>query len=174
MLSLQLMGFEHSIKLGFFPKWSISSLICNIVNKADMHQLQGKFLLLLQCDTGFSYALAPEYFLQLMHVSLGCTIHAVSFQPLHGAVQVLASIVPEKSLDEAAAERDMQQAAVDAQALLFCERFVEFLTDLLSQLPTRRFLRTLLEDRAILVKCRMSPLFQHPQGLTLSVTSCCL
>ena len=50
------------------------------------------------------------------------------------------------------------------QKLLYCERFVEFLTDLLSQLPTRRFIRTLLEDRAILIKCRMSALFQNPQG----------
>ena len=50
------------------------------------------------------------------------------------------------------------------QKLLYCERFVEFLTDLLSQLPTRRFIRTLLEDKAILTKCRMSALFQHPQG----------
>ncbi len=78
--------------------------------------------------------------------------------------QVLAEIVPEKSVDDAMAEGDPQQAAVNAQSLLFCERFVEFLTDLLSQINTRRFLHTLLEDRAIVVKCRMSPLFQHPQG----------
>ncbi len=54
--------------------------------------------------------------------------------------------------------------AQNKQKLLYCERFVEFLTDLLSQLPTRRFIRTLLEDRAILIKCRMSALFQHSQG----------
>lgn len=54
--------------------------------------------------------------------------------------------------------------AQNKQKLLYCERFVEFLTDLLSQLPTRRFIRTLLEDKAILIKCRMSALFQHSQG----------
>ena len=50
------------------------------------------------------------------------------------------------------------------QPLLHCERFVEFMVDLLSQLPTHRFVRALLEDRAILVKCQLSPLAAHPQG----------
>ena len=61
------------------------------------------------------------------------------------------------------------------QKLLYCERFVEFLTDLLSQLPTRRFIRTLLEDRAILTKCRMSALFNHPHGepLLFQTSSSC-
>ena len=64
---------------------------------------------------------------------------------------------------DAASEADLSEPQAK-QKLLYCERFVEFLTDLLSQLPTRRFIRTLLEDRAILTKCRMSALFQHPQG----------
>ena len=34
-----------------------------------------------------------------------------------------------------------------------------------SQLPTRRLTHAVLEDRAILVKCRLSPLIQHPQGV---------
>lgn len=50
------------------------------------------------------------------------------------------------------------------QRLLFCERFVEFLIDLMSQAPTRRYTHTLLEDKAVLIKCRMCPLFQHEQG----------
>ncbi len=32
------------------------------------------------------------------------------------------------------------------------------------QLPTRRFVHAVLEDRAILVKCYMSRLYAHPQG----------
>jgi len=48
--------------------------------------------------------------------------------------------------------------------LTFCERCVELLTDLLSQLPTRRFVRTLLEDRAVLVKAKMAPLYSHPDA----------
>ena len=58
------------------------------------------------------------------------------------------------------------------QALLHCERFVEFLIDLLSQLPTHRFMRALLQDRAILIKCQLSPLASHPQG-ELLMSHCC-
>ena len=32
-----------------------------------------------------------------------------------------------------------------------------------SQLPTRRFVRTLLEDRALAVKCQLAPLFSLPK-----------
>lgn len=32
------------------------------------------------------------------------------------------------------------------------------------QLPTRRFLHALLEDKAVLVKCYMAPLYRHPEG----------
>ncbi|KAL4443940.1 hypothetical protein ABPG75_011677 [Micractinium tetrahymenae] len=73
---------------------------------------------------------------------------------LQGAVPA-----PAEGGEEAAAP-----AKLDRQALLYCERFVEFLTDLLSQLPTRRFVHAVLEDRAILVKCYMSRLYAHPQG----------
>ena len=55
-------------------------------------------------------------------------------------------------------------AGVDRAALLYCERFLELTIDLLSQLPTRRFVATLLEDRALLVKCRLCALAQHPAG----------
>lgn len=53
---------------------------------------------------------------------------------------------------------------LNKQALLYCERGVELLTDLLSQLPTRRFVHTLLEDKAVLIKCKLSALHAHPQG----------
>ena len=88
---------------------------------------------------------------------------------LYVALQVLDDIAPGADSD---AMQDGTPEAVDLttpqnkQKLLYCERFVEFLTDLLSQLPTRRFIRTLLEDKAILIKCRMSALFQHSQGGT--------
>ena len=36
--------------------------------------------------------------------------------------------------------------------------------DLLSQLPTRRFTRTLMSDKALLVKARMVPLYTAPNG----------
>ncbi|KAM0610583.1 hypothetical protein ACHAPH_002454 [Verticillium nonalfalfae] len=42
--------------------------------------------------------------------------------------------------------------------ILYCERFVEFLTDLLSQLPTRRYVNTLLADLHLLPAMRLSPM----------------
>ncbi|PMD43421.1 DEAD helicases superfamily protein-like protein [Hyaloscypha variabilis F] len=41
----------------------------------------------------------------------------------------------------------------------YCERFVEFLSDLQSQLPTRRYVNTLLQDLNTLPAIRMSPAF---------------
>lgn len=43
--------------------------------------------------------------------------------------------------------------------LIYCERFVEFLTDLESQLPTRRYANTLIQDLNLLALIRISPLF---------------
>lgn len=81
-------------------------------------------------------------------------------------MQMLQTVVPEELGENGAAAG--VDAPLDRQRLLYCERFVELLIDLLSQLPTRRFVRTLLEDRAILIKARMSPLFFHPEGACLS------
>ena len=43
--------------------------------------------------------------------------------------------------------------------VLYCERFVEFLVDLESQLPTRRYVNTLLKDLNVLALFRLSPMF---------------
>lgn len=53
----------------------------------------------------------------------------------------------------------------NAAAVSYCERFVDFISELLSQLPTRRFLHAVLEDKALLVKCYLAPLFKHPSGV---------
>ena len=53
-------------------------------------------------------------------------------------------------------------ATVDLAAVHYCEHFVHFLSSLLSQLPTRRFVHAVIEDKAVLVKCRLSALHQHP------------
>jgi intron-binding protein aquarius len=45
--------------------------------------------------------------------------------------------------------------------LRYCERFVEFLSDLQSQLPTRRYLNTLLQDMNLLACIYLSPIFNH-------------
>jgi intron-binding protein aquarius len=50
----------------------------------------------------------------------------------------------------------------------YLERFSEFILDLLSQLPTRRFLNTVLDDMHLLVRCRRASVLSHPDGKLLS------
>jgi hypothetical protein len=47
------------------------------------------------------------------------------------------------------------------RAVVHCERGAELLIDLLSQLPTRRFVHAVLEDKALLVKARRSALYRE-------------
>ncbi|KAL3537649.1 hypothetical protein ACH5RR_001015 [Cinchona calisaya] len=53
---------------------------------------------------------------------------------------------------------------VDDACVLYCERFMEFLIDLLSQLPTRRYIRPLIADVAVVSKCHLSSLYKHEKG----------
>ncbi|KAJ9685058.1 hypothetical protein PVL29_017189 [Vitis rotundifolia] len=53
---------------------------------------------------------------------------------------------------------------VNDACILYCERFMEFLIDLLSQLPTRRYLRPIVSDVAIVAKCHLSALYTHGKG----------
>jgi intron-binding protein aquarius len=43
--------------------------------------------------------------------------------------------------------------------VLYAERFLEFLSDLLSQLPTRRYVNSLLEDLLLIPSLRLSPTY---------------
>ncbi len=43
--------------------------------------------------------------------------------------------------------------------LVYCEKFLEFLTDLESQLPTRRYVNSLVQDLNLLALIRISPMF---------------
>ena len=56
------------------------------------------------------------------------------------------------------------QEMASEETTRFCERFLELVIDLLSQLPTRRFTRTLMSDKALLVKSRMVPLYASDSG----------
>ncbi|KAK7310334.1 hypothetical protein RJT34_07787 [Clitoria ternatea] len=56
------------------------------------------------------------------------------------------------------------QGLVNDACVLYCERFMEFLIDLLSQLPTRRYLRPLVADVAVVAKCHLSALYRHEKG----------
>lgn len=48
--------------------------------------------------------------------------------------------------------------------VIYCERFIEFLSDLQSQLPTRRYVNTLLQDLHILPAIRLSPAFNNEEN----------
>jgi intron-binding protein aquarius len=55
--------------------------------------------------------------------------------------------------------------------VLYCERFVEFLIDLQSQLPTRRYVNTLLQDLHLLPALTLSPMFNdEANGLLRDMT----
>ncbi|KAK6933867.1 Intron-binding protein aquarius, N-terminal [Dillenia turbinata] len=68
--------------------------------------------------------------------------------------------------DELIDVNEFQQ--VDDAGVLYCERFMEFLIDLLSQLPTRRYLRPLVADVAVVAKCHLSALYNHEKGKLFS------
>lgn len=53
---------------------------------------------------------------------------------------------------------------VNEASILYCERFMEFLIDLLSQLPTRRYFKPLVADVAVVAKCHLSDLYKHEKG----------
>ncbi|OIT07455.1 PREDICTED: intron-binding protein aquarius [Nicotiana attenuata] len=53
---------------------------------------------------------------------------------------------------------------VNDASVLYCERFMEFLIDLLSQLPTRRYIRPVVADVAVVAKCHLSALYRHEKG----------
>ncbi|KAL0930785.1 DEAD helicases superfamily protein [Colletotrichum truncatum] len=54
--------------------------------------------------------------------------------------------------------------SVKPDQVSYCERFVEFLTDLQSQLPTRRYVNTLLLDLHVLPAMRLSPVFNDEEN----------
>ncbi|KAI1432295.1 hypothetical protein GGR50DRAFT_616219 [Xylaria sp. CBS 124048] len=62
--------------------------------------------------------------------------------------------------------RLLYEERITEEHVLYCERFVEFISDLLSQLPTRRYANTLLQDLHILPALRLSPMFNdEPNAL---------
>lgn len=82
-------------------------------------------------------------------------------------VKFLRSIV-EEFLEVLDSEVVDESGQVNESSILYCERFVEFLIDLLSQLPTRRFFRPLVADVAVVAKCHLSYLYKHEKGKLFS------
>lgn len=58
-------------------------------------------------------------------------------------------------------ERAETKSLLDAGKALYCQRFLEFLIDLESQLPLRRFLHAIIEDTHLIVRCQLSDLARH-------------
>ncbi|KAM0259412.1 hypothetical protein ACHAQJ_003306 [Trichoderma viride] len=51
------------------------------------------------------------------------------------------------------------ESSKSEQTLLYCERFTEFISDLQSQLPTRRYVNALVQDLHLIPLMRLSPLY---------------
>ena len=88
--------------------------------------------------------------------------------PLHTRIEVTwLSMLISDFLESHLRINNAEHNGIDREyspAIRFCERFMEFVIDLLSQLPTRRFVRAVLDDQQVLVKARMSPLFAQSEG----------
>lgn len=54
-----------------------------------------------------------------------------------------------------------------AERVVYVERFVEFITDLQSQLPTRRYVNTLLQDLHVIPVIGLSPMFRDEDNIIL-------
>lgn len=54
-----------------------------------------------------------------------------------------------------------------ADDVVYCERFTEFLADLQSQLPTRRYVNTLLHDLHVIPAVRLSPMYSDEDNSLL-------
>jgi intron-binding protein aquarius len=59
------------------------------------------------------------------------------------------------------------EAKGNPEETLYCERFTEFISDLQSQLPTRRYLNTLLHDLHVLPAMKLSPMYNDEDNSLL-------
>lgn len=93
------------------------------------------------------------------------TDHARTFIPslLQYFLGLLSALNNESGNDE-----DGKNSSEREARIAYCERFVEWLIDLESQLPTRRFFHLLLSDTHILEKCRLSAFAKRPEGSLFS------
>ncbi|MCJ1401489.1 hypothetical protein MMC11_004703 [Xylographa trunciseda] len=57
--------------------------------------------------------------------------------------------------------RHLYSSHDSSDTLIYCERFLELLTDLESQLPTRRYVNTLIQDLNLLSLIKLSPLYNN-------------
>ncbi|UXI21280.1 cAMP-dependent protein kinase inhibitor beta-like [Sarcoptes scabiei] len=58
-------------------------------------------------------------------------------------------------------EKQSRLSSEESYFMRYCERFIEFLTDLEARLPTRRFFNALLDDLHVITVARLSSLYQR-------------
>lgn len=64
-----------------------------------------------------------------------------------------------------------EKGKINEDVVKYCERFLEFIIDLESLLPTRRFFNTVLDDSHLVVRCSISNLVNRPEGKLFSQVS---
>ncbi|KAK8801162.1 hypothetical protein WA158_001932 [Blastocystis sp. Blastoise] len=57
-----------------------------------------------------------------------------------------------------------ESVSIDENIVKFCNRFIEYITDLLSQFPTRRYLLAYIKDIHFIPRCQLSSLYQRKEG----------
>ena len=87
-----------------------------------------------------------------------------------GAEASMAAVFVPTLLAEFAANLQLadEQTEPDRDLMRYLERFVEFLTDLLAQLPTRRFFLAVYNNSLTQVKLELSQVIQRPEGKLLA------
>ncbi|KAM7263832.1 hypothetical protein ACFE04_001515 [Oxalis oulophora] len=129
----QTASFEH-----------VMSMILMVNEKRVIRLKQGRELTISEKTNYFVFMINAFQSLEDEVVSKTVLRLAVlqSWQSLsYGRFQVLGNFPEDHSIDD-------DNEFVDA-CVLYCEKFMEFLIDLLSQLPTRRYLRPLVADVAV-------------------------
>ena len=63
--------------------------------------------------------------------------------------------------------RRVYNPQISPGTITYCERFLEFLTDLESQLPTRRYVNALLQDMNLLPLVKLSPAYNKEENTPL-------
>ena len=77
----------------------------------------------------------------------------------HDVIKISKSVKNDLMSDKLSLQKQLQQQKdLEEEKVKFCERFLEFVADLLARLTTRRWFNTLVEDSNMVVKCSLSAL----------------
>lgn len=77
-------------------------------------------------------------------------------------LDLLKLVVPQQSTDEVNMDVDTEQKTdLNNELALYCLKFMEFVIDLDSQLPLRRFFHALLDSTHFIIRCKLSSFARH-------------